>query len=437
MTPGGRIKRQLSDLKRWTNDWIVFWLLLSLLALAGCGFQENQSGTLNELDSITALTTTDIWAVGFASTGQGARPLVEQWNGRTWGTVPTPDVGKISALSGVAALTATDVWAVGRIDQGRAGYTTLIENWDGHAWKVIPSPNSPGSNDLRGVAVVSASDVWAVGETIPCYSPPALAASQQSNALARVRLAGSGSACEESPPPPPQPLIEHWDGSAWSIVPSPPLDPNTNQALLNKVVAFAPDNIWAAGFILTNHATTPGGGLLVEHWEGTAWQVVTGFDHGLRAETLAFLSSTNIWGVKDNSSSQKGYPPPTIQHWNGSVWSVVADPQKVSAPNYGIETLAASGPNDVWAIGGYYYSSSLPSPADHVFTMHWDGSVWRQVPCPSADGAGGDITASASLAPNDAWLVGEYSQSSSVQLIFMKHWDGHAWRVVPIPNPGT
>jgi hypothetical protein len=51
-----------------------------------------------------------------------------------------------------------------------------------------PSPGSTG-NVFDGVAMVSACDAWAVGFA-----------------------SGGGSD---------QTLIEHWDGSAWSVVPAP------------------------------------------------------------------------------------------------------------------------------------------------------------------------------------------------------------------------
>jgi hypothetical protein len=60
------------------------------------------------------------------------------------------------------------------------------------AWRVVASPNVGGEradDRLSAVSVVSASDVWAVGS-----SPHA----------------NGGST-----------LVEHWDGSAWTIVPSP------------------------------------------------------------------------------------------------------------------------------------------------------------------------------------------------------------------------
>lgn len=433
MAPGTRHVGLPVALHRWTTSWLVCLLLSGCLVLSGCGRQGN---TINELNGIVALSSSNVWAVGFATTGQGSRPLIEHWNGRIWTQVPAPSKGSDSVLYSVAARSAKDVWVVGAFDQGRAVDGTLIEHWDGHAWKVVASPNSPGDNVLRSVAVVSATDVWAVGSTVPCPVPLALAAGQQGNALVQMRPAGGPSACAEPPYPPPYPLIEHWDGSAWSIVPSPSLASNIATAYLSKVVALARDNIWAIGFVSYQRAVSPAS-VLVEHWDGTAWQVMTGFDGDLRAEQMAFLSSNDIWGVADSTPTKEVYPPPTIQHWNGSAWSVVPGPQKVSSSNYGIETMAASGPDDVWAIGGYYYSSSLPSPQDHVFTMHWDGHVWRQVPCPSGEGTGGNITASVSVSPTDAWLVGDYPDSSGPQLTFMEHWNGHAWRLVPNPNPGT
>ena len=57
-------------------------------------------------------------------------------------------------------------------------------------WKLVAS-QSPGndSNELDGVAADSASDVWAVGN-------------YQTNGVVQT-------------------LVEHWNGSAWSVVASP------------------------------------------------------------------------------------------------------------------------------------------------------------------------------------------------------------------------
>src|SRR5947209_8240215 len=59
------------------------------------------------------------------------------------------------------------------------------------AWSVVQSPNATaGNNELHAVTSISANDVWAVGTS-------------------ENNLGNS------------QTLILHWDGTAWSIVPSP------------------------------------------------------------------------------------------------------------------------------------------------------------------------------------------------------------------------
>ena len=107
--------------------------------------------------------------------------------------VDSPNLGTGYSLSGVAAVSTNDVWAVGY--HGDPYYNpiqTLIEHWNGTAWSVVASPNEgTNNNELHGVAAVSPNDVWAVG----FYTDSSGAHGQT--------------------------LVEHWNGSAWSVVPSP------------------------------------------------------------------------------------------------------------------------------------------------------------------------------------------------------------------------
>ena len=64
-------------------------------------------------------------------------------------------------LVGVAAVTSNDVWAVG-YSTSLGVDRTLIERWNGTAWSIVPGPNQgTGLNRLTSVAVVNSSDVWA------------------------------------------------------------------------------------------------------------------------------------------------------------------------------------------------------------------------------------------------------------------------------------
>jgi hypothetical protein len=85
------------------------------------------------------------------------------------------------------------------------------------------------------------------------------------------------STASTKPPPnqyevPTKTLIVHYDGTGWSVVPSPNVGPNT-QYQSNRLLgltAVSPTDIWAFGSYFaasgSNNQMT-----LVMHWDGTSW----------------------------------------------------------------------------------------------------------------------------------------------------------------------
>src|SRR5436190_2127179 len=66
-----------------------------------------------------------------------------------------------------------------------------------------------------------------------------------------------------------QTLIEHWHlCCSWSIVPSP--SPAPDFSVLYAVAGVSPDDIWGVGNTTGDFGQTP----LTEHWDGTTWSVV-------------------------------------------------------------------------------------------------------------------------------------------------------------------
>jgi hypothetical protein len=80
-------------------------------------FQLMTSPTVNgTLSAVSAVSATDIWAVGFQNTSNGdVAPLTENFNGTSWSVVaaPTPAGASSSDFSSVSALASNNVWAVG------------------------------------------------------------------------------------------------------------------------------------------------------------------------------------------------------------------------------------------------------------------------------------------------------------------------------------
>ncbi|MFL5732917.1 MAG: WD40 repeat domain-containing protein, partial [Chloroflexia bacterium] len=177
-------------------------------------------GSTNDLAAVAAISRDDVWAVGSYSNGGPSQGLIERWNGSKWSVVPGPalPIGT-NVLRAISAASRDDIWAVGYYTSTNDLQKTLIIHWDGKGWTHVPSPNAgTGQNDLTGVAALSSTDAWAVGS----YSADTVNYSGQS-----------------------QTRILHWDGHAWTQVPSP--NPGLDANRLTAITAISSDDVWAAG----------------------------------------------------------------------------------------------------------------------------------------------------------------------------------------------
>jgi hypothetical protein len=97
----------------------------------------NTPGGDASLLGVTASWTHNIWAVGITNPtrcghGPACGTLVEHWNGVRWKVLPSPNppAGYLNLLWAVSAVSRSDIWAVGTTDYG----STLIEHWNGSTW---------------------------------------------------------------------------------------------------------------------------------------------------------------------------------------------------------------------------------------------------------------------------------------------------------------
>src|SRR5262249_52563695 len=135
--------------------------------------------------------------------------------GPAWTETKTP--AQSNSFYAVNALSRSDAWAVGSHYDG-VNDRPLAEHFDGRNWTTVTvPPPGPGAAYLRGVLGFASNDVWAAGyQTSP-------------SGLQKT-------------------LIEHYDGTLWTIIPSP--NPAAIAAYLSSLTAFAPDNVWAAGYYI-------------------------------------------------------------------------------------------------------------------------------------------------------------------------------------------
>ena len=317
-----------------------------------------------------------------------------------WSVVPSPNGSSSSNLSGVAAVSANDIWAVGSSGNQMSGAQTLIEHWNGSSWSVVTSPN-PGSiyNTLYGVTAISAANVWAVGYYVNTTGVT-------------------------------QTLIEHWNGTSWSVVTSP--SPATGNNELFSVSAASASSIWTVGFLTNNTSQTPSDQTLIEHWNGTSWSVVKSPNPGSSSDHLngvTAVSTSDVWAVGNGKTSSG---KTLIEHWNGTSWSVVASPSPGSGGDFRAVDAVSAG--NVWAVG-YYLSNS-----SSILTLveRWNGASWQVVKSANI-GTSPSFNAVAAVSANDVWAVGSYHNPNSNEFFqtLTEQWNGTKWSVVKSPSPGS
>jgi hypothetical protein len=192
---------------------------------------------LNWLFGVSCVSPSSCTAVGSYDDGPGApeQTLIESWDGTAWRVVAGAALGT-GFLNGVSCTSSSNCVAVG----STSFRATLIESWNGTVWKVAAGPN-PGSweNSLTSVSCSRPTSCAALGDYAsdsPTSRP--LAASFDgitwSNASLSVTgtVTGFGAVSCTSPTrcvavgsqdgsSGERTLVEFWDGTAWSPVPSP------------------------------------------------------------------------------------------------------------------------------------------------------------------------------------------------------------------------
>src|SRR5215471_17112211 len=276
-------------------------------------------------------------------------------------------------------------------------------NATGTTWKQVPSPSSgSNTNSLTGVAVVSSCQAWAVGDYLNANGPS-------------------------------HTLAEHWNGTAWTQVPS--RDPGAFSNFLHGVAATSAANAWAVG----DYTGSRGGPTLalIERWNGAAWKQAPSPEPSSSDNQLFSVAATaaaNAWAVGSYASGSAEQT--LIVRWNGAAWKRVPSPDPSASLNNELFGVAASSPDNAWAFGEFI-SPHTPGTGANTLIVHWNGTAWKRVPSPNP-GMPGFATLSGMTVTSaaNAWAVGGYINDSGNGKTLILHWTGTAWQQVPSPSPG-
>jgi len=275
-------------------------------------------------------------------------------------------------------LTAVGALTVGGLGAGPA---LAARQAPSHTWTIVHGPRLAPNNALNDLAVVSKRLAWAAG--IEGFS---------SNGTM-----------------PGRPLIERWNGHAWSHVRLPSTWPGG----FGFVAASSANNAWALG--QEQSGTTEH----LLHWSGHGWRNsafpgTAGTFYGNLGLTAA--RGGRAWLIASSSGSSQ------IFGWTGRGWKQQSYP--CSSTYCNLDRIIARTGRDAWAVGNYVTAAQDGGP----LALHWTGHSWRSTRVPFVKF--GYLTGVFAASATKAWAVGAVFNSSKMLLY---RWNGASWHRVRVP----
>ncbi|MFI6585139.1 hypothetical protein [Embleya sp. NPDC050493] len=228
-------------------------------------------------------------------------------------------------------------------------------------------------------------------------------------------------------------------GGTWAELPTAP----EATGRVNAVASTSPRDAWMVGDASEN----TGDPITTQHWNGRSWTVryapMPPNSQGGGLLSVAERTPNDVWAagwvqlIDKITPDPDGGPPQyethdegIVQHWNGRAWTRVALPQPTAS--WALNSISVSGPNDIWAVGNGFGDNDKP------LALHYDGHAWRVVPVPEFGGVWGEFNAVVAYGPSDVWAVGRrlLDDEDSGHALVM-HWNGRSWTPsTPPPDAG-
>lgn len=335
--------------------------------------------------------------------------------------------GTHGILPGVSCPRPLRCLAVGEYSATGPRYA-LAERWDGSGWSIETSPAPPARAraSLVGLSCAAASDCIAVGSSERVVRQPT------------------------TRPPAVRTLIEHWNGSGWSIETSP-----NRPGASSRLSAVACTSASACIAVGASDADAAGvrSRTLAERWDGSRWTILRSRDPA--GAPYSFLSSISCTsqsscvavGEYFPGGSQQDRNHVLIERWNGVGWTLAASPRLPGSIASYLSAVSCPARSDCVAVGTVDYphrkSDSYGGPRERTLIEHWNGSAWAVVASPNAPGPPSDRLSGVSCASAaDCIAVGAAARrtppgSTDGARTLAVHWNGSAWSIMKSPSPSV
>jgi len=342
-------------------------------------------GGSSVLQSVSCESRTSCVAVGWSQVGTLDQTLVESWNGTVWSIVSSPDQGSGNNALNSVSCSGSLCLAVG-YSTGPSYRQTLVESsQSGAAWTIMASPNqSSFDNFLSGVSCASTAFCEAVGT----YN---------------VGAQGYG-----------QNLVETWNGSGFSITPSP--DYASNGSQYNQGL----DGVSCTSSLFCQASGNWYGGPLIEGWNGSTWSIEFSEADSLNFSGVSCTSTVfcAVVGTTIDYSGLGVYQFPWVESWDGTSWT--QDPTSGSGQAETVITgVSCTGPHACVLIGTAHpqIGGSTATGIETWNTYPPTDGNWAWTPTPTQGSNDNQFNGISCPDTSDCAMVGYYSNGSADQTL--------------------
>ena len=344
----------------------------------------------SNLNGVACTAPSACIAVG-ATTSRTRTPvsLAERWDGRAWRTQPIPSPAGGGALSGVSCTSASACTAVGAANLLVPNSTTLAERWNGTRWSIQATPDPAGAAgaDLFGVSCASGSSCMAAGTAFNSAGSPVGVFS------------------------------ERWDGARWHLQ-TAPMPTGSPGSLFTGVSCTSPSSCTAVGFS-TDSSGNPAA-TLAERWNGTRWSIqpTPNPSPGGLLAAVSCTSASDCTAAGNLNGTAHAGSTTLVEHWNGTTWAIQPTP-KLSAGQGSFFNAVACQANACTAVGLYLTNSGPLTLAER-----WTGTGWHIQATPTlSDAYDIDPPAVACPTAKACIAVGGYT-TNTPKLTLAEQWNG-------------
>jgi hypothetical protein len=227
-------------------------------------------------------------------------------------------------------------------------------------------------------------------------------------------------------------LTEMWNGTAWSVLPSP--NP-TSSSVLDAVSCVSASFCMSVGSDRDGRSDET----LAEKWDGYTWSVVRSASPSSEQNDLTDITCSSATycmavGYLEDVSTVDGTIAATLdpmfEMWNGVNWSLLtpAEPSTVGI----LTSLSCPSASQCVAVGSLEASSG----AQGALTEAWNGTKWSVVPGPNPAGQSAQLLGVFCMSPSQCLSVGtDVNPASQLGAPLSETWNGSVWSVVPVHSP--